>query len=495
MLSPASFPQRRKVFNLKILVADKDPQVLSLISARLTPRNYRVTEVSSSEEALRYLSRETVDLILLSTDMERLGGKMLIEKIREKHHLSALPIIMMAGPEEIAELVMSQDRGFDDFLLKPFNPLVLQLRVALNISRMQLRAEANALSQLPGNIAIEKIIRQKIETHEKFSVLYIDINHFKSFNDRYGFEKGDIVICQTTKLLFQTKEKICRERECFIGHVGGDDFIVVLEPADEKNFATEFISEFDRIMPTFYHDADRKRGQIQVTNRKGKREAFPIMSCSIAALTNMYHSYRSLGEIARDAAEVKAFLKSQPGSNYLRDRRSGPIEKLDQAAEALDVEEKRKKKIPPVDPLGRILLDAGLITVEDLELAIKKHMVTGQRLGQTLISLNLVKSQDVGRMLEKKLNVPYVSLRDFTPSKEVLRIFTVEFMKAHRVVPLEMAGTNLKLGMCDPFDLKTLDAIERISGFKPIPCLALEDEFEEFLERREREIANEHAAI
>ncbi len=467
---------------MRILIADNDPSILELVSTRLTTRHYDVVEITESEDVLRYLARQSVDLILLSNQMNRLGGKSLIEKIREKQHLAAVPIIMLAQESDLAELVLSQERGFDDFLIKPFSPLVLQMRVTLNISRARWRVEANALTHLPGNIAIEKVIREKIEHQEKFSVLYLDLNHFKSFNDRYGFEKGDHVIRQTAKILIQTQEKILPDEECFVGHIGGDDFIVVLHPDKEEAFARVFISEFDRIIPTNYNEADQKQGFIRVSNRRGELETFPLISCSVAACNNLFRSYKSLGEIAQDAAEVKSFLKMQPGSHYLRDRRSEPIRKVEQAVKILAPETALPQGKDSIEPLGQILLNAGLISEKKLRLALKKHLETGERLGQTLISMNLVRSEDVGRMLEKKLNLPYISLRNVSIRSEILHLFTRDFIKSHRVVPVEMTPEGLKLAMCDPFDLRTIDAIERTTGLKPVPCLALEDEFEEFME-------------
>ena len=141
---------------------------------------------------------------------------------------------------------------------------------------------------------------------------------------------------------------------------------------------------------------------------------------------------------------------------------------------------KDKKRI---DPLGQVLLGAGLITEEQLSQALKKHLETGQRLGQTLISMELISSQDVGRMLEKKLKIPYFSLQKWEPLRENLNLFTLEFIHNHRVIPIEIHEGSIKLAMCDPFDLKTIDMIERITNLKPIPFLALEDEFEAFLEQ------------
>ena len=175
---------------MRILVADKDSELRAIVKTRLNARHYEVVGVSKSAEVLRFISRESVDLILLSTDMERIGGVLLVEKIRKQPHLTTIPILLMTEGSKVSELIMSHERGFDDFLIKPFNPLVLQLRVALNISRSRHRIEANALTHLPGNASIERVIREKIESKAKFSVLYIDINHFKSFNDRYSFDKG-----------------------------------------------------------------------------------------------------------------------------------------------------------------------------------------------------------------------------------------------------------------------------------------------------------------
>ncbi len=473
---------------VRVMVADKDRAVRELVSTRLSNRGMRVSTAETTEEMLRQLEREPVDLVLISSDMERLGGRYPVERIRDRAHLVAMPVVLMTREDDIAELILGQDRGFDDFLIKPFSPLVLQLRVTLNIGRARARSESNALTHLPGNAAIEKKIKSKIEKGEKFSVLYIDINQFKAFNDRYSFEKGDDVIKHTAKLLLETRERVAAGTDCFVGHIGGDDFIVVVDPEKEEAYARAFIQEFDPISAAYYTDEDRRRGHVRVTNRRGKRENIPLMSCAVAACNNVYRRYRSLGEIAHDAAQVKSFLKSQPGSHYLRDRRSDPPAAIEDAVRILSSEVAALAQKPDtMEPLGRVLLNAGLINEEQLQSAIKRHLETGQRLGQTLIAMNLVSSQAVGHMLETKLRVPYVSLKNLPIAREVLRLFTLDFMRSHRVVPLEVCEGSLKLAMCDPFDLRTLDAIERVSQLKPSPCLALEDEFEAFFESLSRE--------
>jgi len=466
----------------RILVAERDDATRELILMRLHSRHHKVFEASKSSQAVRFLDREVLDLILLSSDMEPVGGKMLIQVIRSRSHLMSVPVIMITEEHQLTELMLGHEKGFDDFLVRPFSPLVLQLRVNLNIAKTMERMEANALTHLPGNHAIEKLVLKKIQAGEKFSVLYIDINNFKAFNDHYSFQKGDEAILQTARLLVTTSHAVARDGECFIGHIGGDDFIVVLPAELEEVFARQFIDDFDRIIPTYYSMKDRDAGFIRVENRRGKMENFALMSCSVAGCTNLYRNYVNLREIAQDAAEVKTFLKSQPGSHYLQDRRSSPIRQLEEAVHILEPEIKPAKPKKRVDPLGQVLVSSGLITEEQLSKALKQHLETGHRLGQTLIDMNLISSQDVGKMLEKKLKVPYFSLKGWTPDPAIFHLFNADFIFHHRVVPIGVGEDSVRIAMCDPFDLKTLDAIERITGLKPVPYLALEDEFEQFLE-------------
>jgi len=481
----------------RILVVEKDDATRELILMRLHSRHHKVFEASKSSQALRFLDREVLDLILLSSDMEPVNGKMLIQVIRSRSHLMSVPVIMITDEHKLTELMLGHEKGFDDFLVRPFSPLVLQLRVNLNIAKTMERVEANALTHLPGNHAIEKIVLKKIQAGEKFSVLYIDINNFKAFNDHYSFQKGDEAILQTARLLMTTSHAVARDGECFIGHIGGDDFIVVLPAELEEVFARQFIDDFDRIIPTYYNRADRDAGFIRVENRRGKMENFPLMSCSVAGCTNLFRNYVNLREIAQDAAEVKTFLKSQPGSHYLQDRRSAPVRKLDDAVHILEPEIKPAKPKKRIDPLGQVLVNSGLITEEQLGEALKQHLQTGHRLGQTLIGMKLISSQDVGKMLEKKLKVPYFSLKEWTPDPAILRLFNAEFVFHHRVIPIGASDGSVRVAMCDPFDLRTLDAVERITGLKPVPFLALEDEFEQFLEKLapEREKGLEAAPI
>ncbi|HNV86117.1 MAG TPA: diguanylate cyclase [Candidatus Omnitrophota bacterium] len=467
----------------RILVVDRDVEYLTLTESRLVARDFSVETAVSSLEAFQKLDSESFSLILISSKMEPLGREALVERARKTISNCYVPIIMMAGEEDLSELIQSLEQGFDDFLIRPFDPLILQLRVLMNIRRTEERIQANPLTRLPGNIAIEKNLKEKISKGELYSVCYLDINQFKSFNDVYGYDKGDDVIRQTARIILQTARQAAKKGDLFVGHVGGDDFIVMLHPEDEPNFARACLREFDRIIPTYYSEEDRRKGFVFVKNRRGKVEKVSLMSISIAAVTNLSHKFASPAEIAQVAAEVKKYLKTQAGSNYLRDRRGRQIDRLEEACDILTSMPESPGTQEIKEPLGQFLLSAGLINAEQLDEALKTHLATGKRLGEVLISMNLVRSDEVGRMLEKKLGVPYEPLVSREFSSVLGRLFTSEYVRAHRVLPLELSDGKLRVGMLDPFDLKVIVDIERVTGHRVIPALILEAEFEDFYDR------------
>jgi len=471
----------------RILLVDKVSDDTTVIESRLKARGHDVCVSHTSREAFEAIQNDNFDLVMVSSQMEVVGGLSLPELIRKAFHAVYVPIIMLVEENDLSSLLRGVEEGFDDFLKLPTDPLTLALRVAVNINRAKIRIEANPLTQLPGNIAIEKRIKDCIQSGDPFSVCYLDINNFKSFNDGYGYDKGDDILRQAARIISRTAS--LHAKDPFVGHVGGDDFIVILDPEEEVRFARECIHEFDRIMPTAYSAADREQGHMVVKNRKGRTERFPIISICIATVTNLYRTLTNPGEVAQVASEVKKYLKTQVGSAYLRDRRERQIDSLEDACRMLGVdgggaEAAIEGPYPAnTEPLGEMLVSEGLISKEQLQEGMKRHLPSGKRLGETLITMNLVKSEDVGRMLERKLGVEHIVLQTSEPNPEASQLLTRDFIREHRVIPLELIDGKLKLAMIDPFNLRLTDEIERQTGLSVIPCLSLEQEFEAFYER------------
>ena len=192
----------------------------------------------------------------------------------------------------------------------------------LKIKDSQLRyLDASPLTRLPGNLAIDQVLRGKMEEGEKFALCYIDLDDFKAFNDKYGYAKGSDLIKMTGEVLYRVKERYAEPHD-FIGHIGGDDFVLIISPNGFEQVCQAIITEFDRLIPEYYPAEDRANGFITGTDRYGARRRFPIMSISIAVVSDARRSFASPIEVARVATEIKDYVKSLPGSNYLIDRRT-----------------------------------------------------------------------------------------------------------------------------------------------------------------------------
>ena len=191
-----------------------------------------------------------------------------------------------------------------------------------NITELQVLCahNSNPLTGLPGNLMIEEKLRCLLTNTVKFAVLYVDLNNFKAYNDKYGFERGDHVLLMTAETLSRA---LAREGqgEDFLGHIGGDDFIIITSPDRAANIARAIIEIFDKEIRTAYSPEDLERGYIQVKNRRGVPEKFPVTSISVAGVSNQYRSFTNYWEIPEVAAELKKAAKQHKGSCFVYDRR------------------------------------------------------------------------------------------------------------------------------------------------------------------------------
>jgi diguanylate cyclase (GGDEF)-like protein len=164
--------------------------------------------------------------------------------------------------------------------------------------------QLNPLSGLPGNLAIEKHFEKFIVSREPCTILYIDLDNFKAYNDTYGFGSGDKVISFVAKLLGELIPS-----HDFIGHIGGDDFVVMLNTYDIDSICNRFIKRFDQGIRAFYSEKDLKNGYILAKNRKGEEDLFPIMSVSVAGVSNEHRFFHSVNELAEYASTLKKQCK------------------------------------------------------------------------------------------------------------------------------------------------------------------------------------------
>ncbi|MBL7069941.1 MAG: diguanylate cyclase [Candidatus Omnitrophica bacterium] len=189
--------------------------------------------------------------------------------------------------------------------------------------KMKARAEnANPLTKLPGNISIHDRIDAEIKGNKKFMVIYCDLDNFKAFNDKYGIAQGDVAIKLTSEVFKEAAQKKGNPDD-FLGHEGGDDFILVTTPDKAKGIADHITSEFDKRVRKLYSQEDLTQGHIVAHGRDGSVKEFPIMSISLAGITNQVRKISSYGQVTNIAAEVKKKAKAVAGSTFVIDERTG----------------------------------------------------------------------------------------------------------------------------------------------------------------------------
>lgn len=308
------------MFSKKILVIEDTELMQRMIRDILTREGYEVYSAYSGEEGLSMVSKIKPDLIILDIVMPGMNGFEVCRILRADESNNLTPIIMLTAQVNEDDKLIGLELGADDYIIKPFNSRELASRVRNTLVRIERNRYANPLTGLSGNIEIQTEINYRLANKRKIAVIYCDLDNFKAFNDVYGFAKGDSAIKLTADIIRDSVQSM-GNRDDFIGHIGGDDFVIVTSVDKYENICKMIIDDFDKKILFLYNEKDRKKGFITTTNRLGQVRNFPIMTISLAVVTNEKKDYENALEIAEVAAEVKKYVKNLDGSNYLKDRR------------------------------------------------------------------------------------------------------------------------------------------------------------------------------
>jgi diguanylate cyclase (GGDEF)-like protein len=229
---------------------------------------------------------------------------------------------MLTAKADIHDKVSGLENGANDYLTKPYHRQELLQRVQNILLWSRAQRDASPLTGLPGNIAIEGEVNRRIAIEKAYAFLYADIDNFKVLNDYYGYARGDEAIRATAEILTEAVAQQGNPDD-FIGHVGGDDFVIITSPDKADAIANQTVQRFDARITSFFQQADLDRGYIEVLDRQGVMRRFPVMSLTVAVVTS--DATRPIAHYARlidTVAELKRYGKSQTGSVVVHDRRS-----------------------------------------------------------------------------------------------------------------------------------------------------------------------------
>jgi diguanylate cyclase (GGDEF)-like protein len=303
-----------------ILIVDDEPYVIDSVKSELESTGFNVVVANNGQDALELAKKVRPDLILLDILMPKISGLEVCSRLRDDFLTSRIPIVILTVLSDTRKKVMAINGGADDFLTKPFDPEEVVARIRMIIRRTETNLGSNPLTRLPGNTEIYREIEYRLNSKKKFAMAYLDIDNFKSFDDKYGYQRGDKVIVETS-LIIQASVARYGNKGDFVGHIGGDDFVYITTPSKVENITEHIIRSFDEVVPSFYSAEDKKRGYIECEDRRGKLNRFPVLTISIGIVTNTKRKLLSHVQVAEIATEMKNFAKRFPGSIYKIDRR------------------------------------------------------------------------------------------------------------------------------------------------------------------------------
>jgi len=303
----------------KILTVDDDPDILDVLSLTLSEL-YEVIQAENGQAGLQMAQTSSPSLIITDYAMPIMDGRQFCQALKKDILLRHIPVIMLTGKGEVQDKVGGIDAGADDYIVKPFEPNELLARIKMILRRTERSLDANPLTYLPGNVSIMDELQIRVSSKKPFAVGYVDLDKFKAYNDKYGFERGDEVIRETAKSIIKAVNAM-GDKNTFIGHIGGDDFVFVSEDNQADGICQKIIEEFDKTAPSFYSDEDREAGFILTKDRQGNEIKAGFLSISIGIVSSATQQINHIAQVGEIGAELKKYAKGIEGSVYVRDKR------------------------------------------------------------------------------------------------------------------------------------------------------------------------------
>ncbi|MDY0305419.1 MAG: diguanylate cyclase [Desulfovibrionaceae bacterium] len=298
-----------------------DKELAELLTGLWPVEHMRFTVFERGRRAIEHLFNDPPDLLVVDERLPDIGGPEVASLVKSENVYRQLPVVLVMDREGLDLPRDWEQVEVDDFLVRPLDPKETRARVNLTMLRAMRALDANPLSKLPGNTSILQRIQQCVDSGEDFALAYCDLDYFKSFNDKYGFSRGDEVLMMTARVIVNTIRTFGGVRS-FVGHVGGDDFVFIMPPDLVEEACRRVVQSFDSIVPHFYDADDRARGSIVSVDRQGVTRTFPIMAVSIAVVFSTGKRRLShAGEAASIAMGLKKKAKENPKSCYVLDQR------------------------------------------------------------------------------------------------------------------------------------------------------------------------------
>ena len=303
----------------EIYLIDENPELKETLKKIFKgDKGYRFKSVATDnlETALENIP----SLIIINEDNLNKDVVEICKQIKEDEDNTITPVIVLSSNRDHKRRIAMLSLGISQYIINPIDEEYLYYTIKNIINLIYINRRVSPLTGLPGNVQIQAEIKKRFLAKETFAMMYIDLDNFKAYNDIYGFLKGDEIIKFTAKTILNNIH-VDEYENTFVGHVGGDDFIAIVPEANYDDICQNIIADFDAHIINFFTEKDVEQGYIEVENRKGILEQFPLTSISIGVVEVEKGRFANMLEIGEAGASVKHLAKTISGSTYVIDRR------------------------------------------------------------------------------------------------------------------------------------------------------------------------------
>lgn len=304
----------------EIYIIDNENELIKLLKEsfkrELDEYIFKTINASEIEVALRNIP----SLLIVDEDTSDVNIVEFCKNIRSNEDNSITPIIVVSSNKDRDHIVSVLKTDVEYFIKKPVNDEYFYYTIKNIVGLLAKNRRISPLTGLPGNVQIQTEMKKRLLNKERFAIVYFDLDNFKAYNDVYGFSNGDEIIKFTARTITKHIHQL-ENGNSFIGHIGGDDFVAIIMPTDYDKLCQNIIAEFDKFAVDYYNDDDVERGYVEVANRRGIIEQFPLTTISIAVLEVDSKIYKNTLEIGEMASQIKHKAKTVLGSSYVINKR------------------------------------------------------------------------------------------------------------------------------------------------------------------------------
>jgi len=306
----------------KVLLAAANKKMLRRLRYHISAKGYHVLLATTGERAWKLIRDERPRMVLLDSSLSPDGGRGLCRRIRERLNSDHPFVMLLSERGQDAGARRGLERGADDAVCKPIDPQLLALRVEELMRRNAADSSHHPLTRLPGSAAIRKELKRCIDWEKRFALCMVNLNHFRAYNDFYGFEFGDRAICRVAKILRSLKREK-RYKRLSLGHLMADRFLLLLDPENVDACCRRIIDQFDTIKSSLFTDSDLRRGHLVATDTTGRVRRYALLTMSIGAVTGEPGAFQHPRETIDAALWAMGKAKLRWGNQYYL-RRDGP---------------------------------------------------------------------------------------------------------------------------------------------------------------------------